>query len=70
MVAERERAAFRKWVRFYLDFGSKYGHAARDAASLGLFIDKLRSKRQSAADLDHGTGGEIPGASEGERIEE
>jgi hypothetical protein len=48
-ISERERPDYRKWVRFYLDFCDKYGHAPRSRASLGPFLAKLASKNQSAA---------------------
>ena len=37
----------RKWLRYYLDFCKKYGHAYAEAESLGLFIEKLKEKKQS-----------------------
>lgn len=40
---------YRKWLRYYLDFCSKYQHPYAETASLSLFIDKLVSKGQSAA---------------------
>ncbi|MEA3211684.1 MAG: hypothetical protein QOE70_4741 [Chthoniobacter sp.] len=48
-VPENERADFRKWARFYLDFCHKYGHPPREPASVGPFLAKLASKRQSEA---------------------
>jgi hypothetical protein len=36
-----------KWLRFYLDFCQKYGHIPENSSSLPLFIQKLRSKKQS-----------------------
>lgn len=37
---------YRKWLRFYLDFCSKYTNAPRNPDSLPGFIDKLREKNQ------------------------
>jgi len=39
--------AYRKWLRYYLDFCHKYEHAYSDAASLPHFMDKLASKGQT-----------------------
>ena len=38
---------FKKWLRYYLDFCNKYEHDPEQTASLPLFINKLRSKKQS-----------------------
>lgn len=51
-VPAGERGAFKKWLRFYLDFCHKYGHAYADAESLPPFLDKLSSKRQEPAALE------------------
>jgi Phage integrase, N-terminal SAM-like domain len=40
---------YHKWVRFYLHFCQKYRHRPADAKSLELFIGKLASKGQTAA---------------------
>jgi hypothetical protein len=48
-VAESERGAFRKWVRFYLDFCGKYGHPPRERSSIPAFLAKLASKNQPEA---------------------
>jgi integron integrase len=40
---------YQKWVRFYLYFCKKYRHPPADAKSLPLFIEKLASKGQTAA---------------------
>jgi hypothetical protein len=39
---------YHKWVRFYLHFCRKYRHSPT-AKSLPLFIEKLASKNQTAA---------------------
>ena len=44
-----KRGAFKKWVRFYLDFCSKYKHEYASAESIPPFLEKLKSKRQGAA---------------------
>jgi integron integrase len=36
-----------KWLRYYLDFCSKYDFQNNDSESLPVFIDKLRSKKQN-----------------------
>ena len=38
---------YRKWLRFYLDFCSKYGHPPDSKGSLPRFFSKLASKNQS-----------------------
>lgn len=38
---------FRKWLRYYIDFCSKYDHRPKNTESLIHFINKLREKRQS-----------------------
>ncbi|HEY5812062.1 MAG TPA: hypothetical protein VIT23_05370, partial [Terrimicrobiaceae bacterium] len=48
-ISEPERSDYRKWVRFYLDFCDKYGHAPRSGSSLRPFLAKLASKNQSTA---------------------
>ncbi len=48
-VAGGEHRAFRKWLRYYLDFCSKYKHGYADAASIPPFLEKLKSKRQRPA---------------------
>ena len=48
-IAASERPDYRKWMRFYLDFCHKYGHAADSPASREPFLAKLASKNQSLA---------------------
>ena len=38
---------FKKWLRYYLDFCHKYEHDPQNIDSLPLFINKLRTKKQS-----------------------
>ena len=38
---------YRKWLRYYLDFCSKYHHDHSKKESLFHFIEKLRSKKQT-----------------------
>jgi len=40
---------YQKWVRFYLHFCHKYRHHPADSKSLQLFMGKLASKGQTAA---------------------
>jgi len=47
-VSANEYPACRKWLRFYLDFCRKYQHGYADSESLISFIEKLKSKKQSA----------------------
>ncbi len=46
-IPERERSAYRKCMRYYLDFCGRYGHSPRSGSSLGPFLAKLASKGQS-----------------------
>ena len=48
-VPPREYAAYKKWLRFYLDFCKKYNHPYAGTESLSLFCDKLKEKRQNDA---------------------
>ncbi len=43
----KEYPAYRKWLRYYLDFCKKYDHEYADSESLLLYIDKLKSKKQN-----------------------
>ena len=51
-VHPKEYPAYRKWLRFYLDFCKKYEHAYGELNSLGLFVDKLRQKNQNQVQQD------------------
>jgi hypothetical protein len=44
-ISEREHPDYRKWLRFYLDFCDKYGHAPRSGSSLSPFLAKPRLTR-------------------------
>lgn len=46
-LSEAVRRDFLKWLRYYLDFCSKYEHPPRDRESLQPFLLKLASKNQS-----------------------
>jgi hypothetical protein len=48
LVKREERPTYRKWLRFYLDFCSKYRHPPDSKGSLLRFLSKLASKNQSA----------------------
>ena len=43
-VPAHQRPDYPKWVRFYLDFWTKYGHFPALPTSLGPFLTKLASK--------------------------
>ncbi len=47
-VAKNVRTRHLKWLRYYLDFCSKYHHQPVNPASLPKFINKLREKRQTS----------------------
>jgi len=55
-VPAPQRAEYGKWVRFYLDFCGKYGHAAASAGSRDPFLAKLASKNQSVAQRSQAAG--------------
>lgn len=42
----QEEMAWLKWLRFYLDFCHKYGHAPRSEGSLSPFLEKIAAKNQ------------------------
>jgi hypothetical protein len=46
-IPSSRQGAYRKWLRFYLDFCKKYALEVKDKESLELFIKKLKEKRQS-----------------------
>lgn len=46
-VALKEQYIFKQWLRYYLDFCSKYDHDSNRPESLPLFIKKLREKHQN-----------------------
>jgi hypothetical protein len=46
-VPPDQRPDYHKWVRFYLDFCTKYGHSPALPTSLGPFLTKLAAKNQS-----------------------
>ena len=47
-VPPKDYPAYRKWLRFYLDFCKKYHHGYAEQSSLPLFIDKFDSKHQNS----------------------
>jgi integron integrase len=46
-VAPIQRAAYKKWLRYFLDFCTKYSVPKNRSDQVRLFIDKLREKRQT-----------------------
>ncbi len=46
--SDKDRAFYKKWLRFYWDFCHKYQHDAFHSGSLPLFLQKLQDKNQSA----------------------
>ena len=46
-ISTKNYSFFRKWLRYYIDFCSKYDHDSKNTESLPYFINKLRGKRQS-----------------------
>ncbi len=51
-VPIQQRGAYKKWLRFYLDFCDKYNFNTSKSVSLSAFIDKLQSKGQGAVLCD------------------
>jgi hypothetical protein len=48
-VAAGEWNAYKKWLRFYLDFCHEYKHEYADARSIEPFLEILKSKRRRLA---------------------
>ncbi|MBW1784006.1 MAG: integron integrase [Deltaproteobacteria bacterium] len=46
-VPDTSRFHYRKWLRYYLDFCSKYGFNQSNKESLPYFINKLKEKKQT-----------------------
>jgi hypothetical protein len=46
-IPESRLWAYRKWLRYYLDYCEKYRFSPRDRDSLPRFIGKLRDKKQT-----------------------
>jgi integron integrase len=46
------RHEYRKWLRYFLDFGAKYPLPTEKSAQVKLFSDKLRSKGQTPVQVD------------------
>ena len=47
-VNDNEFSDYLKWVRYFLDFCEKYQITGDDAERTGLFLDKLRQKRDAS----------------------
>ena len=45
-----------KWLRYYLDFCTKYHHNPRSPSSLPKFLSKLQNKRQRPDQLEEARG--------------
>jgi len=48
-VSSKDFPEFKKWLRYYLDFCSKYRITGSDSERLQMFIDKLKRKNQTEA---------------------
>jgi hypothetical protein len=48
-IAISRFAEFKKWLRYYLDFGNKYPVPDSKSDPVRLFTEKLREKKQSEA---------------------
>jgi hypothetical protein len=51
-VPAASRSDYRKWLRYFLDFQSKYPLPESRADQVRLFAEKLRSKNQTAQQLE------------------
>ncbi len=51
-VPERFHADYRKWLRYFLDFRSKYPPPDSRSEQVRLFIEKLRAKKQTPKQLN------------------
>lgn len=47
-ISTKEQFQYKKWLRNYLDFCSKYNHSPTNRQNLTPFINNLKSKKQSA----------------------
>jgi len=47
-----ERASYKKWLRYFLDFCSKYPVPEARSDQVRLFINKLREKKQTPSQQD------------------
>jgi hypothetical protein len=45
-ITHQDKYTCQKWLRFYLDFCSKYQHDATSSGSLDYFLMKLTEKKQ------------------------
>ncbi len=45
--SDKDKAVYKKWLRFYWDFCHKYQHDVFCSDSLPLFLKKLQDKNQS-----------------------
>ena len=45
--SDKDRAFYKKWLRFYWDFCHKYQYDVFNSESLPLFLQKLQNKNQS-----------------------
>jgi len=54
-IPEQDRKYYRKWLRMYLDFCSKYGFGQSDKNTLPAFIAKLREKNRTKQNQQQAT---------------
>jgi integron integrase len=50
-IAQKDFFNYRKWLRYYYDFCSKYHHNKLNRESLKCFMDKLKEKKQNEQQL-------------------
>ena len=46
-ITKKDYFNYRKWLRYYLDFCSKYQHDQFNSKSLEQFLNKLKEKKQN-----------------------
>ncbi len=49
LVAPNQRADYKKWLRYFLDFRNKYPVPTARSEQVRLFVDKLQKKKQTPA---------------------
>jgi hypothetical protein len=59
-ISDNLRVHYKKWLRFYLDFCSKYHRDANKAESLADFQQKLLKKKTNGKATEAGGTGNLP----------
>ena len=51
MITVSLHGFYKKWLKYYFDFCEKYGHPFQSINSVNLFLEKLKNKNQSFAQI-------------------